>query len=32
VNYATFRYGNDPYIITPNGAPISYRFYYQLSF
>ncbi len=32
VNYAAYRYGNDPYVLSPNGTPISYRFYYQLSF
>ncbi len=32
VNYAPERFGYDPYILSPTGAPISYRFYYQLNF
>jgi hypothetical protein len=32
VNYAPERFGFDPYILSPTGAPISYRFYYQLNF
>jgi hypothetical protein len=32
VNYAPERFGYDPYILSPTGAPINYRFYYQLNF
>jgi hypothetical protein len=30
-NYASFRGNNQPYLLTPNGRPTEYRFYYQLS-
>ena len=30
-NYAPYRFNNQPYILTPNGTPTGFRFYYQLS-
>jgi hypothetical protein len=30
-NYAPIRNGNQPYLLTPNGLPTQFRFYYQLS-
>ena len=30
-NYAPYRFNNQPYVITPNGQPTGFRFYYQLS-
>jgi hypothetical protein len=30
-NYASYRFNNQPYLITPNGTPLGFRFYYQLS-
>jgi hypothetical protein len=30
-NYASFRGNNQPYLLTPNGTPTQFRFYYQIS-
>ena len=31
VNYGANRNGSLPYLVTPNGRPTQFRFYYQLS-